>query len=263
MKEVLAGCALLGALASPVLAQTDYYNTDRGRPVRIEDAYALEYRGLELQAAPLRIERSRSGVYHWGIEPELAIGFLPRTQLEVGFPLAIVDAGAGRTTTGLAGLDVALLHNLNVETSIPALAIGADAQFPVGSLGPDRTYLTVTGILTKTFRVARFHVNAQYTAGDAPSATSTGIVEASRWLAGIAVDKTFPLRAVLVTAELYSSQPLHADEAVEWTSGAGVRYQASPRWALDGGLGQRFTGADRAWYVTFGTAYAFGLPWRR
>ena len=77
MKGLIAGCALLGALTSPVSAQTDYYNTDRGRPLRIEDAYALEYRGLELQAAPLRVERSRGGVYNWGIEPELAIGILP------------------------------------------------------------------------------------------------------------------------------------------------------------------------------------------
>lgn len=91
MSGILAGCALLGAMTSPVLAQTDYYNTDRGRPVRIEDAYALEYRGMEIQAAPLRVERSRSGVYNWGIEPELGIGFLPRTHLEIGVPLAIVD----------------------------------------------------------------------------------------------------------------------------------------------------------------------------
>ena len=39
-------CALM-AVRLP--AQTDYYNTDAGRPVLMEDAYALERRGFELQ----------------------------------------------------------------------------------------------------------------------------------------------------------------------------------------------------------------------
>ena len=99
---------MLASAAAPARldAQTDYYNTDAGRPIRIEDAYAIERRGLEIQAAPLRLERSKGGVYRWGLEPELAAGILPRTQLEVGVPLVYTDAGLGRHTTGLAGVDV-------------------------------------------------------------------------------------------------------------------------------------------------------------
>ena len=40
--------ALSATLPSTARAQTDYYNTDAGRPVRIEDAYTLERRGFEL-----------------------------------------------------------------------------------------------------------------------------------------------------------------------------------------------------------------------
>jgi hypothetical protein len=68
-------------------AQKDYYNLDKNRPVRIEDAYATERYALEVKVAPLRLERERGGVYHWGFDPEIAYGILPRTSIEVGIPV--------------------------------------------------------------------------------------------------------------------------------------------------------------------------------
>ena len=262
---------LLFATPRSSAAQTDYYNTDAGRPIQIEDAYAIERRAFEIQAAPLRLERAAGGVYHWGIEPELAFGILPRTQVEVGFPLAYVDAGTAGRTTGLAGIEVSALHNLNVETSIPALAVAASALLPVGGLGPEDTWFSAKGILTRTFTWARFHVNGEYTFGSRPDAESgetEGVEELSRWMAGVAVDRTFPLRSMLLTAEVFTREPLveaapDEDEELEWNAGAGIRYQLDPRWALDGGVGRRLTGDDKAWYLTFGGAYAFGLPWSR
>ena len=47
------------ALTSVLPAQTDYYNTSAGRPLRIEDALPVEYRGVELDLAPLRWESAR------------------------------------------------------------------------------------------------------------------------------------------------------------------------------------------------------------
>ena len=259
----------LGLSAAPVHGQTDYYNTDTGRPVQIEDALALERYGLELQAAPLRVERARGGVYEWGVEPELAYGVLPRTQIEVGVPLAFVDAGAAGRTSGLAGVDVALLHGLNAETAIPALAVGGSVLVPAGGLGPDRAYASVKAIATRTLSWARFHVNAQYTFGQRPGdrpddghshSLGAGAAELSRWLAGVAADRTFPLRSLLATGEVYAREPLHTGEPVEWNAGAGLRLQVSPRWALDGGGGRRLTGDHRGWYATAGAAYAFGVP---
>jgi hypothetical protein len=61
-------------------------------------------------------------------------------------------------------------------------------------------------------------------------------------------------------AESYAEEPLDGDATVAWNAAAGVRYQLSTRWAMDGGVGRRFTGDDRAWHVTFGTAYALGFP---
>jgi len=276
---VSLGVAVCAALPAQLAAQTDYYNTDLGRPLQIEDYLALERYGLELQAAPLRVERGRGGVYQWGIEPELAYGVLPRTQIEVGLPLAYLDAGPLGRRTGLAGVDVQLFHQLNAETAIPGLALAANVLLPAGGLGPDRAYPSVKAIATRTLSWARFHANAEVTFGRrlpsddggapgagqgvAPGGTGqvgAGAVELARWTAGVAADRTLPLRSLLVGGEVYARQPLALGERVEWASTVGVRYQYSPRLALDGGVGHRLSGENRGWYATFGSAYAFGLP---
>ena len=270
-RRLTRGAALaLGLLAASLVAprahaQTDYYNTDAGRPITVEDAYPIERRALELQVAPLRLERMRGGVYSWGIEPEVAVGLLPRTQLEIGFPLAYTDLGAGQRSTGLAGIEIAALHNLNVETSIPALAVAAEVLLPVGGLAPERAYPSVKGIATKTFPWARVHANARYTFGDdadASTESAHGAAELSRWAAGVAVDRTLPLESLLLTAELVARRPLAADADVQWDTAAGARYQLTPRLALDGGAGYRLTD-DAGWFVTFGAAVSLGLPWSR
>jgi Putative MetA-pathway of phenol degradation len=262
-------CVAAALLARPVVAQTDYYNTDAGRPVLIEDAYALERRGLEFQVAPVRLSRARGGVYTWGLEPELAFGFANRTQIEVGLPIAWIDRGRASGAAGVSGVAVSVLHNLNVETSIPAFAIAADVLLPVGRFGPPRAYPSLKGIMTRTFSAARVHLNAQYTFGtgvtqssSAPIGAAAQSIEVSRWIAGAAVDRTLALRSLLMTAELYARKPLDRTEGVEWNSGVGVRYQFSPRWAMDGGAGRSLNGPEQAWYLTAGGAYAFGLPWR-
>ena len=252
---------MLGLLGNvPLAAQTDYYNTDAGRPIRVEDAYPVERRAFELQLAPLRLERAR-GVYNWGVEPEAAFGIFPRTHIEVGFPLMLIDAPGTRSSAGLAGVELSMLHNLNVETTIPALAIVADVLLPAGGFGPDKAYPSVKGIATKTFTWMRFHANGQYTFGSEPASASSGAVHVSRWMAGLAADKTFPLRSLLVTGEIVAEQPIESTENVEWSAATGIRYQWSPRWAVDGGVGLRLNSNARPWFVTFGSAYAFGLPW--
>jgi hypothetical protein len=247
------------ALAGPGAAQTDYYNTDKGRPVRVEDAYPVERHAFELQLAPLRLEREAGGAYHWEVSPEVAWGVLPRTQVELAFPLAHVDAGAAGKTSGLAGIEVAALYNLNNETrTLPAFAIAADVLLPVGGLGPDRAYPTIAGIATRTFSGARVHANAEYTLGpDAEEGDEVG--EASRWMAGIAVDRAFPIRSLLVTADLFAEQALHSDESLSWTAEAGIRYQTSPQFNVDLGIGRRFAGEEQGWSFTVGVAHAFAL----
>lgn len=255
--------ALCTLLSPSMRAQTDYYNTDRGRPVQVEDAYVTERYAMELKLATLRLEREHGGVYNWGLDPEIAYGILPRTQIEIGLPLAYREFGA-QHQSGIAGLELSLMHNLNAETEgFPALGLRADLLVPVGNLAPAHAYPSVTGILTRTYTWGRVHANARYTAGATVDARAVGFdvaaTELSRWFAGGAIDKTFPLRSTLITAEFYARKPLIEGEVVEYNTGVGVRHQLTPTLALDGGLGRRLNGEERGWYVTFGSAFAFGL----
>ena len=259
-RALVVACAGFPALAR---GQTDFYNTDRGRPIQVEDAYVTERYAAELKLAPVRLQRLSGGTYSWGLEPEMAVGILPRTQVEVGLPLAFVEQGSQRRS-GIAGLEISAMHNFNVETEgLPALAVRGDMLAPVGSLGPDRLYTSVTGIATRTHRRARFHVNGQYTFGAAAAGATTstlvGGVDVSRWLIGGAIDKAYPLASALVTAEVYARKPFDASRALEYTTGIGARTQLTPTLAVDGGLGRRLNGPEQGWYVTFGSAWAFGV----
>jgi hypothetical protein len=255
--------ALLLVFPGPIAAQTDYYNTDAGRPITVEDAYATERYAFELQLAPLRLERSSGGLYTWEVEPEISYGIFPRTHIEVGVPIAYRDRGPGGKTLGAAGLDISMLHNLNAETSIPALGVAGELLLPFGGLAPENAYFSAKGIATRTFTWARVHLNARYTFGEAPEALPLGQEgeggDISRWLLGLAIDKASPLRSMLVTAESFVSQPIAEGGNARWNVGAGIRYQASPRFALDGGVGKRLSGDDQGWFVTFGMARAFAI----
>jgi hypothetical protein len=259
----LTAIAVLSTLFPAVTrAQTEYFNTDRRRPLETEDAYVTERREIELKLTSVRLEHERGGVYNWGLEPEIAFGVLPRTQLELGAPLALREAGPQRRS-GLVGVDVSLMHNLNVETETwPALGLRADVLMSVGRFAPARAYPSLTGIATRTYRWARIHVNGQYTVGDelpAASAEDVEWIELSRWAAGVAFDRTFPLRSMLLGGELVARRPLAKGAEVEYGVGSGVRYQSSPSLALDGGIGYRLNGPARGWYITLGSAYALGL----
>ena len=262
MPAAFVALLLVPLFATAARAQTDYYNTSTGRPLRIEDASPIEYRGVELDLAPVRWERSRDARTRWSLHPEIAVGVFPRTQLQIGVPLARIDEGAS-AATGVSGLEISAMHALNAETSIPAVALAAEVLLPVGALGSEATYGSLKAIMTRTLTVARIHANAQVTLGPTVRdlEVSAGGVDASRWLAGIAIDRTFPLRSFLLSLESFVEQPIHDGATLEWNAGAGARVQLAPRWAIDGGFGRRLTGADRVWYVTFGSAYALGLPW--
>lgn len=259
VEAALAAALVLFASAAPASAQTDYYNTDAGRPVRVEDAYPVERYAFEAQVAPLRLERSDAGVYHWEFEPELAYGLLPRTHVEVGVPITFGEGGDTDEEFGVGGIAVSVFHNLNIETArLPAFAISGDVLLPVGNLAPDAAYSTIKGVASRTFSFSRFHLNAEYTFGATPP-IGEGEGEISRWMAGVAIDKTFPIHATLLIGDVYVEQPLDQGEELRWAIEGGARYQLNPFFALDAGVGRRLTGEDAGWFITIGAARAFSF----
>jgi len=255
--------AALTISVSSAAAQTDFYNTDRGRPLSVEDATVIERRVIELQAVPLRVQRAGPGLTSWGIAPEIAFGLLPRTQFEVAFPLHFVDASAlGSRSVGGSGVELEVLHQLNTETQLlPTFALGAGAHVPGGLFGPARTIPTVRALATRTLRWGRVHANASYSPGEALSAAEAGSDE-PRWLGGIAVDRTFPLRQTLVGIDLTAEESLRDDGELLWRSSVGLRRQMSSRLAMDAGVFRRLSAGTPDWGFTVGGAYAFARPLR-
>jgi len=308
--------ALLAMIAAPrtAHAQTDFFNTDGGRPLRVQDAISVEWRAIELQFAPVKFERYRNNRWQVEVEPELAFGILPRTHLSIGFPLASADrpassiplldgigvasrmhrAGAGADgtalttahvpargmtggsgavpangqTNGLAGLHLSVFHQLNVETRIPALAVRGEVLLPVGPLGPDRAYPSLTAIATRTLPAlgaVRVHGNATYTFGSSPGSGGSASLdqpvgaEVPRWLAGVSMDRAFPLHSTLIAIEAVAQRSMLDNDDVVLSAGAGVRHQFSPRLVLDVGVGRDLSGPDATWSFTVGSAIALSL----
>ncbi|HKG95420.1 MAG TPA: hypothetical protein VKA84_26100, partial [Gemmatimonadaceae bacterium] len=161
-----SGAALLplaaAMIVAPAAAQTDYYNTDAGRPVRVEDASVIERYAFDLEPFPVAMQRTSTNVYRYKVEPHVGYGVLPMTQIELGAPLVVIDRGA-RRQAALAGLEVAAMHGFNIESRrLPAFAIDVDVLAPVGGLAPARPRVSVKGIATRTYRPARVHLNAEY-----------------------------------------------------------------------------------------------------
>lgn len=241
-------------------AQTDYFNTDRGRPLHVQDAIPIERYAFELQAAPLRWSRAPGARVLWSVEPELAYGILPRTQLEIGLPVFVAEGAGNGRTHGVGAVHVSVLHALNVESlGWPALALNLAAAIPAGEFGPDAAYGAVGGIATRTTRLARVHVNVDAVIGPSTAGSGTGGAhDLERWSAGVALDRAMPLRSLLVAAEVVAGRPMDPADDLRWRAGAGIRWQLTPYWAVDAGIGRAF-GDEREWSLTFGAARAFGL----
>jgi len=246
----LSAVAALGALsASPALAQTDYYNLDKSRPLRVEDAYATERYAFEVQLAPLALSGA-SGLLLYEPSLEFKYGVLPGMEFSAGLE-AHVRRRDGVTSSSLGSLELSTLYNLNSETlGLPALGLRATGHVPLES-GESAT-LELKGIATRVLRGSwRAHVNGAAVLGEDAR---------ERWWAGAAVDHVFPFRSLLLMGETYYAQPRTSGADGRVHSAVGFRYQLTPRTGIDAGGGRDWTGADaKDWQVTFGVTTAVGF----
>jgi hypothetical protein len=141
-------------------AQTGYYNLDSGRPTRIEDAVPTPRGELEAQFLPLRGEWVGGGTARQRLEPKLAYGVLPMTEIELRVPLVRSQSPGSVATVGIASAAFGALHAFNVESGWPALALAGEVVLPVGSLSAPTTSYAVKGLLTKTLSFGRIELNA-------------------------------------------------------------------------------------------------------
>ena len=258
LHHALGACALV---ALPLRAQTDYYNTDAGHPLAIEDASAVERFALELRPAAVTLSRHTGGVYAVEMESEVTYGVLPRTQVEAAVAWRRAERGP-TYQSGLAGVTVGALYAVNVETrTVPALALAAEVLLPAGSMASEAGYLGVRALVTRTFPLARLHLNAGYTFGEAPRTIVLvhGVqAEVPRWRIGLATDKALALRSVLLAVEIVAERPTLPAHPTIAKAGAGLRWQWTPRIVVDAGAARHLTGDDRALELTASGSYVLG-----
>ena len=254
MRRLLAAAAVAAGTPGALLAQQDWYNLDRGHPFEVTDARALERKAVEFQLSPLDLARAEGGRYGWTLAPSAAVGLLPRTELELEVPLEWTDGPESRG--GLAGVELGVLHALNVESAtLPALAVEAAVLLPVGGEAPDAAFTTLGLLVTRAFGRNRLHLNAAGTFGPSDGAPP----DLPRWGAGLALDRALPLSATLLGAELVAGDPFAAGEPLDWDVGLGGRRQLDPRLVIDSGVRYRFAGDSRGWSVRLGFGWMTAL----
>src|SRR5689334_5807331 len=101
----LVACLVGGRLA----AQTEFYNTDGGRPLRVEDATPTARFAFDLHFPTARVEHFDTGVNRFRFEPAIAYGFLPRTAIEARAAFVYREAAA-TPRGGMTGFGLSILH---------------------------------------------------------------------------------------------------------------------------------------------------------
>lgn len=243
-------------------AQADYSNTQAGRPLNLEDGYPLHRNALELYVAPVAASLSTARSTSWLVTPGFALGILPRTEAGLELPLRI-QRDRRENRAGLSGVVLSALYGFNAETDrLPAFALRASTTIPAGKFAPDwRT--TVRAIATRTMGSLRANVNIQYTYGDDPDsaryATGTQSSDGNRWLAGVAVDRAYSNRTILVGVETYAKQPLNGGTRTLFTGRVAVRKQLGPTFVIESGVGRQFNGSDAAWLISAGVSRSISV----
>ena len=248
---ILAFLAAAGGIGAPTsaLAQTDFYNLDKERPLRVEDAYTAKRWAFEVQASPFTLSQDRNGVLRYQPSLELKYGLLPGLDTSVGLALNRVRDGS-ETQNSLGEVDLSALLNLWVEgATLPAAGIRMTAHLPTES--DHATSLEVKGILTRTLAgPVRAHLNGAWVLGD--DATED-------WWTGVALDWVLPFHHTLLLVEGWISEPAGGDRRTLHST-AGARFQLSPTVVLDAAAGRGWSGDLRQdWTLTLGVTHEFGV----
>ncbi len=290
LAAVVTSCAML---LTPAVgrAQVDYRNTDAGRPLRVGDAVPTARKSLEMSIGNARIDHLSLGRYRLQVEPRIAYGILPRTEIAVRSPV-FFNERAAVPRSGVAGVGFSAEHQLLLESMhLPALALAGEYFMPTGPSALPGTY-SVKSMVTRSLTSFRVHLNGSYgtysvrvpqgfekiippihgacnvttTESDIPArffcmpgfastiaATSTPTQTHDRWMWGAAIDKSLPLRSLVVMADVYGQKFRSINRAADWTAEVGLRTQMTRTIVVDAAVGRLFTGESRATYLTLGT----------
>jgi len=251
----IAVLILICALAGDAFA-IDHKNLDEGRPVRLEDAYAIAHGEIAVEAGA-GFTLQRRGVNRGVFPVELLYGPLPNLQIDIGSMLS-TDPREIDDRPKSGDLRLSALYNFNQETLVlPAFAVRVGVEAPPG-VDARGFGVEAKGIVTKSIERLSFHLNAGYEFLTA----SRDDERDGRYK--LALGSSYPVgaprftRATLVV-DVFAEQSVSRREAPVVGAEAGLRYQLTPRIVWDVGVGTEFAGPARRspFFLTTGFSFSF------
>jgi len=257
MNAVTAPVLVALLLLLPVSASAiDHTNLDEGRPVRVEDAYAIPTGEIAVETGAGVTLRHHGG--NRGFFPiEFWYGALANFQIGIGTTLS-TNPHEIEEPPKAGDVRIGALYNLNQETlSMPAFGMRVDVEVPTGvdAKGVD---IAVKGIVTKSFERLTLHLNAGY-----EFVTASGRDERDGRYT-LAIGGSYPLGAPLFTratlvGDVFAEQSLRRRDSTTVGAELGGRYQLTPRMVWDVGVGTEFAGPGDRSTFSFTTGLSFGF----
>jgi hypothetical protein len=257
MSTTISATALLMLFLGPASAYAiDHKNLDEGRPLRLDDAYAISTGEIAIEAGA-GFQLVRRGADQGVFPVELLYGALPNLQLGIGSTL-FTDSHEVDDRPKSGDLHLSGLYNFNQETiGLPAFGLKLGLALPTGV--DARGYsVEVKGIVTKSVERLSIHLNAGYEfVTDSRHDERDGRYE-------LALGFSYPVgaprftRATLV-GDVFAEQARRRGESTVVGTEIGLRFQLTPRVVWDVGIGTELTGpADRTRFFG-GTGFSFGF----
>lgn len=252
--RLLALAAFAGAQAVNSTA-LDHKNLDAGRPLKVEDPYALAAGEFAVEAgAGFSRDRADS---EQGIFPlEVLYGAFPNFQ--VSLSAAFLDPRSPHDAPKSGDLGLGALYNLNQETlSTPAFGLKAEGRFPTG-VDSSGTDVQIGLLVTKSIDRLSFHLNGSHEfVGGAPAGARDG---RNRLVLGASHPWGAPRRTLLtLVADAFLEQSVMPGAKGTMGAEIGFRRMLSPRVVWDAGLGREFSGPPDRLALTFTTGLSVGF----
>jgi hypothetical protein len=247
---------LVVAITTGDVYAIDHTNLDEGRPLRLEDAYAIADGEIALEAGggfTLRRRGPNRGVF----PAEILYGAYPNLQVGLGTTLS-TDPRDIEDRPKSGDLQVNALYNFNQETiSLPAFALKVGLDAPTG-IDAQGYGIEFKGVITKSVERLSLHLNAGYEFLVArPRGDRDGRYK-------FALGASYPIgapqftRATLV-GDVFAEQSTRRGESPVVGTEVGLRYQLTPRMVWDVGIGTEFAGPAQRSDLFLTTGFSFGF----
>ena len=249
---MLATLLLVPAIAFAI----DHGNLDEGRPLRLEDAYAISTGEIAVETGA-GFALLRRGPDRGFFPLEVLYGALPNLQISIGTTLSTHPHDIDEPVKS-GDLRLAALYNFNQETLVmPAFGVKLEVNLPTG-VDARGVALELKGLVTKSIERLSLHFNAGYQGfTDARREERDGRYE-------LVLGASYPLGAprytrATIIADVFTEQSSQHGESNTVGAELGFRYQLTRTIVWDAGVGTEFAGpADRSKFL-FTTGLSFGF----